>query len=358
MSKNRWNGLYALCLLLVAAVFGGAGTAAFAQEDATLLQAAQKEGTVVFYTSKAAAEVEAFSKAFNEKYPGIKVEVFHLTGAPLSERFFADAARGAVVADVITHGAPEMQEFADAGLLAPYENKGFTSEVASGSSGLEPYGYIDQISTVAIGYNSQKISSEEAAGIKSWADLANPKWKNRLVLVDPSATTSHFQYYAALYKAMGKEAFQKWLTDLAANTPTVLDSNTPSVDGILRGEFDLGIVSEVTIIRNMSTNKSAPLGIIYLDPTPAQYNMTALVKNAPHPNAAKLFMDFLYSKDGQELWMQLYGARSPRKDAVNPNASLAGFVPTEKLDLITWQNWDEPTKIREEVLGIFRDTMR
>lgn len=348
---GRTSAAVAVLLMVVALISVG-----HAQE--TTNSPAQTEGKVVIYTAQGADLVEALAADFEKRNPGIDAEVFHLTGAPLAERFYADASRGQVVADVITNGAPEMQEFGEAGLLAPYTNDDFKAHVTEERLGLEPYGYIDQFASGAVVYNTSKVSPEEIATINNWTDLADPKWKGRIVLVDPNMTSSHFQYYVGLYSAMGEKAFDDWLATLAKNNPTILNSNTPSVDGILRGEFDIGIITEGNPLRRMKVEGGPPLGIKYVSPTPAQFSSTALVKNAPHPQAAKLFLDYLYGKDGQELWMKLDASRSARDDAVSPNSDLPGYVKSTDLKLVTWDDFKKPGSMREAMLAIWNKDMK
>jgi iron(III) transport system substrate-binding protein len=144
-----------------------------------------------------------------------------------------------------------------------------------------------------LGYNTKLVKKEEAP--KTYEELLAPKWKGRKISIDDSA----YGLLAGLMHAWGKEKAVEYFKKLAAQEPVVQRGNTNRVQLTMAGEFPLIIAYAPTIQRE--TSKGHPMDWVPLEPVPVQVNPMMLAAKAPHPNAGKLFIDFLLSKQGQKM---------------------------------------------------------
>jgi iron(III) transport system substrate-binding protein len=144
-----------------------------------------------------------------------------------------------------------------------------------------------------LGYNTKLVNKEDVP--KTYEELLAPKWKGRKISIDDSA----YGLLAGLMRAWGKEKAVEYFKKLAAQDPVVQRGNTNRVQLTMAGEFPLIIAYAPTIQRE--TSKGHPMDWVPLEPVPVQVNPMMLAAKAPHPNAGKLFIDFLLSKEGQKM---------------------------------------------------------
>ena len=259
--------------------------AAFAQ-DAKLVELAKKEGgKVVIYGSLENDTVDAVSKALKKK-TGLEVEFWRGSATKVMDRVVSEYRAGKPLSDVVlTNGAP-MQIMQKEGVFAKYDSpsaKGFPKEVIDPNLGPRYRNVI-----IGIVYHTGVVKPADAP--KSLEDLLKSQFRGKLVMPDPSQHTTTAQWLASLQRIMGKEKAEKFIRDLAATKPLLVESLTPSGERVTTGETPIAI----TFLKNVLIHgrKGVPLDYVRLGKFMGDGHYIALGSKAPHTNAGKAFIDF------------------------------------------------------------------
>ncbi len=278
---------------------------------AQIVDAANKEGKVVWYESSPETDIAKVAAEFNKKYPAIKVEQVRLTGADVGTRILTESQAGGPTADVGTSGAE-----------VPYElnKQGIVAHVNWADLGIDPKlaPSPEAVSTTAATYvvviNTKLVSDAEAP--KSWDDLLNPKWKGRI------GTWIQPQFQAQLVPAWGADKTTEWVKKFAAQQPVFKQSTFPISEAVAAGELPLGVIVYHTA--KPLLEKNAPIKIIVLDPTPVTMLHSFIPTKASHPNAAKVFMAWLHSTEGNLAYENATGRGNPKISGTATAKLLAG----------------------------------
>ncbi|MEO8652846.1 MAG: extracellular solute-binding protein [Ramlibacter sp.] len=285
----------------------GVGAQAPAPYEATpeLVTAAVKEGKVVWYSATDVKVAEQLAKAFETKYPGIKVQVERAGAERLFQRINQEYASKIYTPDVIeTSDAVHFVHFKRNGWLQP----AVPSDVAK----FWPKEYKDpdgQFATYrmhlsVIAYNTKLVKPEEAP--KSHADLLDPKWTGKLVKAHPGYSGTIMTGTQALSQALGWDYFQK----LGKQKVMQVQSSTEPPKKLAQGERPVmadGNEYNVFLLKE----SGVPIEPVYAtEGTPVVIGNAALLKNAPHPNAGKLFYHFMFTREAQQSNSDIGGLRS------------------------------------------------
>ncbi len=312
IQRNRQT-LGSALLAAVISLFALAPTSASAQSD-ELLAAAKKEGKVMIYGEMITPTMRSIKEGFEAKYPGITMEFIYLSGAPLMNRIVSEQDAKRYLADVIAVDTIRMPVLSEKGYLAPYKSVNENNYDSKWHSNNPPHLWVrNHMYLGGIFYNSKIVAPADAP--KTYEDLLNPKWKGKIALVSPVTNDLIFALYAGLVRDMGEEKAYKFFDALAAQKPLVFGPGGIRVSqGIGTGEFPVGIgfIGHTYSVGletgyNMAIAKTDPL---YAIGGPG----FALVKTAPHPNAAKLAIDFMLSAPVQEKHAKM-GYRSNNREA-------------------------------------------
>lgn len=291
-------------LLIIALLIMGAG-AAWAQSDPKLVEAAKKEGKLVWYTSTNVSESKPLLDDFEKLYPFVKGEIFRASGEKTLNRIITESRAGRWDFDVVT--ISEVDALMDAKLLAPYkspETKNFIADFK------DPDGYWTAIyvNYMTIGYNPKLVSDKDAP--KSWEDLLDNKWKGKLAM-----DQEEYTWYATLKKSWGKEKTQKYMRALAKQNIEWRKGHTLITQMMAAGEFPLSIVYAHRA--EGMKQKGAPVDwVSTVNPIVVTLNSAGLSPKPAHPNVARLFIDFVLSKPAQQRLRSL--ARIPARGDVEP----------------------------------------
>jgi ABC-type Fe3+ transport system substrate-binding protein len=262
--------------------------------DAKVVEAARKEGEIVWYTTMSLDQSKQFMDRFIKKHPFLKPSVFRAGGGALLNRVLSESKAGKNLFDVV-HGTGEIVlPLMELGLIAPYNSpeRKMIPEDLKGSKGYWTSVYVNSI---VLGYNKNLVKPDDVP--RSYADLLQPRWKGRKISLDDSYTT----FLQGLISSWGKEKALSYLTQLSAQEPVIMRGSTVRVQMAAAGEFPL-VIAYANIIQYLA-EKGAPLDWIPLEPAVISVNTVMLSANASHPNAGKLLVDFTLSKEGQEkLW--------------------------------------------------------
>jgi iron(III) transport system substrate-binding protein len=275
------------------------------------IEAARKEGKVIAYGTIIPQVMDPLHRNLEKKY-GVKVEYWRASATQVMERALSEWQAGRPGFDVT---------FAINGAQAILKQAGVFAKYTPASAEKFPAAFKDKDGLVTawrhtpIGvlYNTDLVPAADAP--KNLDDLLHPKWKGKITLPDASRHTSTAQFLVSLRKIKG-EGWIDYVKALAKQTPLLKESFAPVPNDILRGEATLGF----TYLQYVYQNKG-PLGYVLMDKILTDTNDLGLSAKAMNPNAAKLYMEYLCSPEGQKLVADLGefvlspGVYPPVKDA-------------------------------------------
>lgn len=282
------------CVLVGAvavALIGAAAGAARAQTD--LYEAAKNEGRVVWYVAQFDADTaQKIASAFEQRYPGVKVDVVRASTGVIFQRIQQEAAANVFAADVFsTPDEGEGAALESKGMLTCYQPPE-VDKIAKGLQHADAAGcyHITSAWLVLITYNSKSITAAEAP--KDWPDLLDPKWKNEIAIGDPAFSGSVATWVNQLTRMYSWSYFEK----LDKQQPRIGRSINETVTALNSGERRVAVGLDVTTLKSRMAGN--PIEVVY--PTSGSVLMlapSAVLKQAPHPNAAKLFLNFMMSRE-------------------------------------------------------------
>jgi iron(III) transport system substrate-binding protein len=277
------------------------------------LKAAEEERELVIYMTQAFEPV--FREAFQKKYPKIKVTAVTGRGPELSQRIMNERRAGKYIADLYVSGnITPLTVFHRAKILEPIEPLLLLPEVVDPSGWYEGKHHYDDpenryifvfegtARSGEITYNTKLVNPSE---IKSYWDLLNPKWKGKIVSVDPlvSGPISAAQIFFYKHPDLGPE----YLRRLHAETDmAIVRSNEQLLDWLSAGKYAFGIGArqvDMAMMQGLPLNQFLP-GSLKEGSSVTAYNGTlSLFNRAPHPSAAKVAVNWLLSREGQTTWL-------------------------------------------------------
>jgi len=282
------------------------GLMAQSKED---LEGAKKEGQLVFYSGIPIPDAQAILAALEKKYPFIKTTFYRSTGPALVSRIQTEQRAGTHIWDAMNSTGFEPYALLEQGYFAKYESAERKS-FPEGHKDKEGMWTTMYTSPMIVSYNSKLVSAADLP--KDYSDLLTPKWKGRLGL-----DSSDFEWYANLRKVWGAEKAQKFLDGLKKQDVRLVQGRALLTELLSGGEIAI-LVNNFLQNSIEAKRKGSPVDFIALDPVISAAGLVGINKQAPHPNAAKLFVDFVLSKEGQELIVKT-DRSSVRKDiAGNP----------------------------------------
>jgi iron(III) transport system substrate-binding protein len=316
------------------------------EPDAALVEAAKKEGKLTWYTSMELTQAKELADMFQKKY-GIQVEVVRSGSERVFAQFMKEQETNVKKADVIhTSDASNYLTMAERGLLAPYRPKAvaaFAANVREHAVSKDDMWFALRISLFSVAYNTSKVKDAEAP--KSWKDLLDPKWKGRLVHAHPGYSGFVLTSMHVLQPVLGADYYQQ----LAKNEPLIVQSALDVTAKTVAGERDVG-AGTVHYQAFANQQKGNPIRTVYpTEGVPLIVSPQALVKNAPNPNAAKLFIEFTLSREAQQ-YLADNGHHSARGDVKLPE----GQADLAKIKLLI----ADPAaveKARDSIQKMFKD---
>lgn len=304
---------------VLAAGWSGIASAQVQMSDGIkkLYEAAKKEGEITWSTSQSNTEyAEDVAKDFSRLYPGVKVNVVRTTGQVQYQRLTQEIKSNTVSSDVYsTYEETHLVE-----LKKQNQILSFKPDNAAGLSDTlreiadEGFWYPTAVSPVAIGINTNLVKPDQEP--KTWPDLYDPKWKGQVAIGHPGFSGSAGVWVMALEKMYGWSYFEK----LAKNEPQIGRSIVDSVNLIMSGERKIGMVPIATVLE--AEAKGSPVKVIYpTDGTLVLGGSTLIPAKAPHPNAARLYMEYLMSKE-HSVFTAGQGRIPLRADSPKPSLGL------------------------------------
>ena len=293
--------LVLLLLVTSAAAWGGAA----AQRG--LAEGAKKEGKIVFYTSMESEFAGALTRAFEAKYPFVKTDVFRSTHEKILSRMNVERQTGIYTADVISVGEFETYHLQRRGFVAPYKSP-FAAVFPEGFK--DPNGYWTDLydNLIVTAYNTSRVKREEMP--RRYEDLLQPRWKGRMAL-----DQNEDRWFANMLYLMGDKRGMEFMQSLAKQDIAIRSGRSLVTQLLGAGEFDLQIVA-YWYRPYLMKKQGAPVDWVGLEPAIVALHPISMAEKAPNPNAAKLFIDFALSDEGQKLFAQR--GREPAKPGLKP----------------------------------------
>jgi iron(III) transport system substrate-binding protein len=265
-------------------------TAAHAADLKAIEEAARKEAPMTWYISLySQAVAEKAAAAFSQKYPGLKIIPVRSTTGGSFQRLAQDLKSNVAVASVFstTGLGGHYQILQRDNRLAEYAPENAAKLNANVKTAIVPgYVYPMGAGLLAMAYNSAKVKADDAP--KSWQDLTDPKWKKRLALGHPAFSGFDAAWAVVMMKRVG----WKYYEAIAKNEPLVQRSTFDTLTALSSGERVVATLPDAFAIE--AAEKGNPVTVVYpTDGSVMILGYTAILKNAPQPNTARLFTEFL-----------------------------------------------------------------
>jgi iron(III) transport system substrate-binding protein len=262
-----------------------------ADREQRLLENARKEGSVVLYTSLAPTESGPLGQAF-EKKTGVKVEIFRTISEKVVQRALTEARAKRFAFDVVETNAPEMEIMAREKLFSEFHSPHLGDLPASALPAHRQW-IPDRVNFFVVAFNTGKVKREEIP--RSYTGFIDPKWKGRIGIEATDA-----EWMATLIKKWGEPAGMAYFRKLAEMKPDVRKGHILLAELIAAGEIPVGLTVYNSNAESLK-RRGAPIDWLPVEPVVGRPQGIAVGRNAPHPHAALLFVDFVLSPEGQEL---------------------------------------------------------
>jgi len=293
--------------------------------DPALEAAARKEGTLTWYIAQVDTDTaEVMGRAFTAQYAGITVQVIRTTGQVAYQRLQQDLKNNSPQCDVFsTTDIAHMPRLMKQKALANYTPENAASLGAAFKGlGLDGYWYPNHSTLMLMIANTQRVKPVDMP--KNWPDLLDTKWKGRVAFGHPA-----FSGYVGVWTVgMRKQYTWDWFDRLAKNNPRIGRSGNDPITLLNGGECDVGLGPLATTL--LSASKGNPITPIYpVDGSTLCIGPSGVLANAPHPNAGRLFMNWLLSAECAKVLADNF--QTPVRDDVPPNPAAK---PTSQVRLM------------------------
>ena len=260
--------------------------------EAVLAQAARREGTVSVYTSLIAEDMTALASAFEKKY-GVKVKPWRAGSEKVLQRTVTEARAHRRDADVIETNGPELESMHREKILQPLRSPHVADLMAQAVPAHHEW-IGTRVNMFVQMYNTKLVKPGEVP--KSFADLANPRWKGRLGI-----EAEDEDWFAMIVKTLGEAQGLATFREIGrVNGFSVRKGHTLLAGLVASGEIAFALTTYNHGAEKMK-QKGAPVEWYAIPPAIGRANGVAIVRDAPHPNAAALFLDFILSPEGQAI---------------------------------------------------------
>jgi iron(III) transport system substrate-binding protein len=275
-----------------------------ADREKILVEGAKREGQFTLYTSH--TWFKTFVREFEKKYPFVRASEWRNDSKNIIRKVTEEAKAGRVLADIVESTSDGLGVLKREGLFQEY----FSPEARFYPNDLKPRGkngffYLPNRET----YNSLAFNSKSlppATAPRSLKDLADPRWKSKMAI---TSTTTGARWVGNVMESLGREFLDK----LADQDISVQDMAPAAlINLVVSGEIPLSpTIFDANV--TLAKQKGAPVEWRPLEPVVTTVGSAALLAKAANPHTALLFIDYLLSKDGQQLIMK-GGLWSPRED--------------------------------------------
>ena len=275
-----------------------------AQRQTYLEGEAKKEGAFSFYGTMSTDHSTRVLSAFRRRYPFLAINHYRSGSTALLSKILAETRGGKNDFDVVDQEPGAIYELQRIGLIEKYlsPNRKDVRDEMMDKDGYRTAGYHVE---VVIAYNTKLVRKDEVA--KSYQDLLNPKWRGKMVVDSQDADWFH-----TILEYFGEEKGLTFMKRLADQKPEMRTGHSLAAQLLAAGEYHIAPSLYGYRIAEMMA-QGAPIDFVYIDPVISKPRFTALAKNAPHPHAAMLFLDWMISAEAQTIVGQELGRGPVRK---------------------------------------------
>ncbi len=263
-----------------------------ASRAASVEDLANKEGEVVFYSSLNNEQIVTFRDAFQKKYPAVKVEFYRGTSERVLQRIMTEAQTGRHAVDVFSSAGFQLQSVKEKGLTARHEidepaalPKGFRDADGQWTNLHSLY--------LAMGVNTKLVAPKETP--KRYEDLLQPRWTGKF-----GFNVRDAEWFVSMLKLKGRQPGLEFMRRLAAQKPGYHEAHNLLAQLLAAGEFH-AVANTYGHILAREKERGAPVQWVLVEPVITYLHPVALARHAPHPNAGRLFINFLLAKEGQRM---------------------------------------------------------
>ena len=294
-------------ILAVVLVILFAGPPVDAAEADKLIDGAKKEGKMVFYTAVETEFARALTSGFEARYPFIKTDTFRSSHEKILSRMNVERKTGASAADAVLVGEFETYHLQKLGFTTPYKSP---SAAAFPEGFKDPNGYWTDLydNLIVTAYNTKNVKRDELP--RRYEDLLHPRWKRRMVL-----DQNEDRWFANMLYLMGEKKGMDFMQALAKQEIAIRAGRSLVTQLLAAGEFDLQIVA-YWYRPNLMKRQGAPVDWLAIEPAIVALHPISMVAQAPHANAARLFIDYALSEEGQKLFANR--GREPARPGIKP----------------------------------------
>ena len=300
--------LLVVCLSINSTILDRPLLAAGADRE-KVIEGARREARLVLYTGMDTEEANLYAKEFAKKYPFVKTEIFRSNGEKVQARFLVEHRANVHSADIFQTSIIQVYQLKNSGLLAKYVSE----EASAYADGFkDPQGYWTAFYQIpyVIGYNTRLVANKDAPA--SYEDLLNPRWKGLIGL-----ETEEYQWFYHLVQIMGREKGLDYMKKFAGQNLQMRKGHTLLAQLVAAGEVALATVVYSNRVERMKASGAPIDWVRFKGPTITAINAISIPEKAPHPNSARLFVDFVLSKEGQNFLRGL--RRIPARGDVLPD---------------------------------------
>jgi iron(III) transport system substrate-binding protein len=270
-----------------------------------LIEAAKKEGKVVYYTSIDLPQAERIAKSFEAKYPGIAVRVERTGAERVFQRVSQEYSSRIYAVDIVNSSdAAHFIAWKRDGVLAPYVAEDVAKYYPAEHKDADGMFASFRVGFSVIGYNTNLVKAEDAP--KSFADLLDPKWSGKMVKAHPGYSGNVMSATYQITRDLGWEYLEK----LAKQKVMQVQSSTDPPKKLALGERAVMVDGNEYNALQLK-EKGDPVEIVYpTEGTPTAVGPNGIFKNAPNPNAARLLQSYMFTPECQQLIVDVGALRS------------------------------------------------
>jgi iron(III) transport system substrate-binding protein len=338
----------------------GAQTATSKADWDKTVELAKKEAKVVVSIPASAEMRKLFDEGFKKRFAGIELELIPARGTSITRRIVDESKAGVRNFDIHIGGSNSMVSgLLDEGVLEPFEPYLILADVKDPKNWWGGHMWVDRAKRYIYSFQAYLTESTwrndtltKAEEFKSYDDLLNPKWKNKIGILDPRTPGAGDSNWAYLWQVKGEDYLRK----LAAQNLSVGRDQRVLGESLAKGK--IAILIGVTYY-SLQPFVSAGLPVKPLPPvkegtfgTGGSGNL-AVIKNPPHPNAAKVFVNWLLGKEGQEITTKALGQATRRLDVDTKWLRELGVIPAK--DQLSVKDYLEAENQSQDKLEKVRD---
>jgi iron(III) transport system substrate-binding protein len=298
---------------------------------------AKAEGALMVYAT--GTQIQPLIDRFEQIYPYIKVEMPRADSGDVARKVYEEYNAGLYQVDVFELSSYGLLPLRDENILQPFTSPEGADFAPTAFEAKHRWVSVRE-SYIGVGYNTKLIPPAEAP--KTYKDMLDPKWKGKMAITGELGSV--VGWVAAMTLSEGPD----FLRDLGKQDMRVYQTTARAIANLMiSGEVSISPTSYNSHME-ASADAGAPLAWVAPGPVPVTDTSTAIVTKAPHPHAAMLFIDFLMSKEGQQMYLKL-GYSPARNGMADPK-----LPPLQKLYLTNrpnyLQEYDQWAKLAHETV--------